>query len=145
MLYCRMRYDSPGYRPGYHSQVSEPGRLADRFVKNSTITESIVKKVHSPTRGRKPLLLVCWVVVYHESSHKSSLQSKAIQSGGLTFEVCLYFHLRRHCCLTFASCLVTLYREDQTYSFDLFCWCQKTGFKLLTRHLQKESKLYAFT
>jgi len=26
----RMRYDSPGYRPGYHSQVSEPGRLADR-------------------------------------------------------------------------------------------------------------------
>ena len=24
------------------------------------------------------------------------------------------------------------------YSFDLFCWCQKTGFYLLTRHLQKE-------
>ena len=30
----------------------------------------------------------------------------------------------------------------ESYSFDLFCWCQKTGFYLLTRHLQKESKLY---
>ena len=22
----------------------------------------------------------------------------------------------------------------ESYSFDLFCWCQKTGFYLLTRH-----------
>ena len=29
-----------------------------------------------------------------------------------------------------------------TYSFDLFCWCQQTGFDLSIRHLQKESKLY---
>ena len=28
--YFRSRYDSPNYRPGYHSQVSEPGAGAKR-------------------------------------------------------------------------------------------------------------------
>ena len=30
------------------------------------------------------------------------------------------------------------------YSFDLFCWCQKTGFYFLTRQLQKKIESYEF-